>query len=131
MPLGPVNSDTYQFINGEMEDKEWSALLKDREDHEVALASNASNCDFDELSDADIDCLERVWKKFGHMDRFDLVKWTHDPGNIPEWEDPDGSSFLIPMRRIMKMLEIENAEEQVKIVEDHRRIAKLFHSLRG
>ncbi|MEJ0096259.1 MAG: Panacea domain-containing protein [Methylocella sp.] len=129
MPLGPVNSTTYRFINGEMEDQNWSEFLRDRSNHELSVTQAGSQSDWDELSDADIECLDRTWSRFGHMQPFELVNWTHDPANIPEWENPEGSSYLIPIRRILKMLMVANAEEHSKVVEDHRKITRLLESI--
>lgn len=128
MKLGPVNSTTYRFVNGEMEDSSWSEFLRDRANHSISMVPGADIHDWDELSDADIECLERVWKEFGHMDRFVLAQWTHD--NIPEWEDPGNSSYLIPVSRILRMLEIENADEHKSLIEDQRKIARVFETIR-
>ncbi|MGQ0652975.1 MAG: type II toxin-antitoxin system antitoxin SocA domain-containing protein [Betaproteobacteria bacterium] len=46
-----------------------------------------------ELSDADQEILEEVWKKFGRMDQWRLRDYTHR--HCPEWTDPEGS--MIPM----------------------------------
>lgn len=130
MPKGPVNSTTYRFINGESEDAGWSEFLRDREDHEVSATNQGMENGWDELSEADIACLEEVWKKFGTMNQWDIVKWTHNENNIPEWEDPDGSSYLIPLGRILKMLNVENAKEHEAILEDCSNINRVFASLK-
>jgi uncharacterized phage-associated protein len=130
MPRGPVNSTTYRYINGECEDPEWSEILRDRSNHMLSLKPNAPIRDWDELSDADIECLNAVWDKFGSMDRWDLVEWTHQRKNVPEWEDPNGSSSLIPLQRIMTMLELEDADKQADLVDQHRRLERIFASLR-
>ena len=45
MPLGPVNSKTYSYIQGEQEQDvaDWSAYLQDRENHMLALARDKDN----------------------------------------------------------------------------------------
>jgi hypothetical protein len=83
----------------------------------------------DELSDADVEVLDAIWDQFGHMDQWELVDWTHDPHNIPEWEDPQGSSQPIPLRRIMEALGIENAVEQERAVQDSRRASAFLSAL--
>lgn len=129
MPHGPVNSTTYRFINGEREDLGWSEFLQDRENHEVAAKADAADSGWDELSDADLQCLDKVWKDFGHMNQWDLVAWTHEKKNVPEWEDPEGSSSSIPMSRILTMLKIENAEEQEAALIEMRHFDKVFKSI--
>ena len=63
------------------------------------------------------------------MDPFVLRDWTHDPKNLPEWEDPNGSSFPIPIRRILQNLAVENADVHGHVIEDHRRINRLLANL--
>jgi hypothetical protein len=64
------------------------------------------------------------------MNQWQLVDYTHDRKNVPEWEDPNGSSNPIPLERIMTLRGIENADEQAALVEDHRHIDGVFNSLR-
>lgn len=131
MPHGPVNSVTYSHINGErdLDACGWSAFLEDRANHQLAVKSNVTDDDLDELSEADIQCLDAVWEKFGHMGKWDIVDWTHRRENVPEWEDPHGSSETIPLERIMSMVGVENAVAQSAMIDDHARIAHLMVKL--
>jgi uncharacterized phage-associated protein len=132
MPLGPVNSATYRHVNGEvdLEACGWSEFLEDRAQHQIGAKQNFSVEDLDELSEADIQCLEQVWSEFGEMHQWELVKYTHNRKNVPEWEDPNGSSNPIPLERIMTLLGIDNADEQAALVGDHQHIDRLLQSLR-
>ncbi|UXT64144.1 SocA family protein [Agrobacterium tumefaciens] len=133
MPHGPVNSTTYSHINGEHDLAAcgWSAVLEDKEHHQIALADPAITVDdLDELSDADLECIDAVWDQFGHMNQWDLRDWTHDPKNVPEWEDPTGGSNPIPLIRIMTALGMENATDLAEVVTDHRKVDRLFESVR-
>jgi uncharacterized phage-associated protein len=129
MRLGPVNSTTYRFVNGEEIDPAWTALLRDRANHEISAKPAALESDWDELSDADIQCLDKTWAKFGNFQPFDLVEWTHNPKNVPEWEDPNGSAYLIPMRRILTALGVSDVESHNRAIEDHRRLSRLLDSI--
>lgn len=114
MPHGPVNSRTYEYINGIYDPDEagWSAFLSDRENHTITLANiELAPKDLDELSDADLECADKVWDEFGHMTQWQLRDWTHDPHNIPEWEDPNGGSTIIPLQRILHAVGVPNADE--------------------
>lgn len=129
MPRGPVNSSTYRHLNGEVDLDAcgWSDFLEDRAEHQIGAKKNFSVEDLDELSEADIQCLEQVWEKFGEMNEWALVEYTHNRKNIPEWEDPHGSSNPIPLERMMTMLGIENADEQAALVEEYRRIDSVLN----
>jgi len=133
MPHGPVNSTTYRFINGEVPPEStdgWGEFLTDRNEHRVGLTNPQIDVDdLDELSDAEIAVLDDVWDQFGHMTEWQLVEWTHDPHNVPEWEDPKGSSAPIPLRRMMDALGIQNAADQEAFVRDHRRSAAYLKAL--
>lgn len=131
MPHGPVNSTTYSHINGEhdLEKCGWSEYLTDRANHEVSASGSISIDDLEELSDADIECLDRVWDRFGKMGKWEIRDWTHNPKNVPEWEDPKGGSIPIPLERMMKYLGIENIEDQIQTIDDHREIDELFDAI--
>ncbi len=131
MPHGPVNSFTYAHINGEydLDACGWSTYLEDRENHLVAVKNNISVHDLNELSEADIQCLDAVWEKFGNMDQWQLVEWTHDEKNIPEWEDPNGSSKIIPLERIMRVVGVKDSDAQVQLLKEHNEIEKLLKEL--
>lgn len=133
MPHGPVNSMTYRHLNGEMDLQAcgWSEVLEDRANHNIALAQpGVSEDDLDELSDADLACIEQVWSDFGHMDQWALVAWTHNPDNVPEWEDPNGGSQKIPYRRILQALGVDNPDELEEAMKAQREIDLAFELAR-
>lgn len=132
MKHGPVNSETYSMINGESDPtlNGWSDFLRDREDNNIALAhSGLTEADLDELSDADIEVLNDVWNRFGHMSKWQIRDWTHVQANVPEWEDPGSSAWAIPIERLMRHLNVPNVEEQATAVRDFARIDSLFNAL--
>jgi uncharacterized phage-associated protein len=129
MPQGPVNSTTLRFANGELEHLDWSKLIADRANHDLSATAEGQACDWDELSEAELQVLDKVWQDFGHMSQFALRDWTHDAANLPEWEDPNGSSTPIPLRRILQSLAVENAEAHSQAIEDQRQINQLLARL--
>lgn len=131
MPHGPVNSTTYSHIKGEYDvvRSGWSEFLRDREDHKIQAVKKLNAADCDELSDADIECLDDVWRRFGSHTPWGLVGWTHKHDNVPEWEDPKRSSRPIPLLRILSALKVEGAEDQAAIIEDMGNINALLDQL--
>ena len=85
--------------------------------------------DFDELSESDIEILEEIWQTFGGMNEDELSEWTHQPENIPEWQDPDGGSIPISLKTIMENVGVENVDEHyaqwVSLEADVKKIASL------
>jgi uncharacterized phage-associated protein len=133
MRHGPVNSSTYGHINGEydLDACGWSDFLEDREHHQIALARpDLALEDLDELSDADIACADAVWGRFGHMHHWQLRDWTHDPRNVPEWEDPNGGSAEIPLQRILHAVGVQNADDFLNVGKSFHAIDRVFEKAR-
>jgi uncharacterized phage-associated protein len=129
LPLGPVNSQSYDLAKGEAESEGWTTVLQDREEHQIGVKPGIVVDDLDELSEAETEILEDVWKQFGHMNQWQLVDWTHNPKNVPEWEDPGSSSNPIPLERLLMAVGIENAAEQAEFLRDQSAIDKIFADL--
>lgn len=104
MPDGPVASITLNFIDGENEEPVWSKFVSPRSGVEVSVAPDVSVEMLDNLSEADLEILDDLWKRFGSFDRYALRDWTHKKENIPEWTDPAGSSYSIPHRDVFEHL---------------------------
>ncbi len=126
MNHGPVNSMTYDYIKGCEEDRDnWEEFINDRTGHRVGLArENITEDDLGELSDAELAVLADVWRRFGHMNGFEIREWTHD--NCPEWEDPNGSSQSIPFARVLSHLGKSNVRELAAGIEAERTLDRLF-----
>lgn len=124
MPHGPVNSMTYEFINGDQEDDGWNEFITDREGHNVGLTNSISIDELDELSEAEISTLKEVWASFGHMEQYTIRDWTHK--NCLEWDDPHGSSNPIPYARVFKFLGKKNAELLEEKINESCSMAEIF-----
>jgi uncharacterized phage-associated protein len=121
MNHGPVNSMTYDYINGQAYSRDdWEAFVTDRANHEVGLSrQHFSDEELDELSRAELRTMRGVWEEFGGMNKWEIRDWTHD--NCPEWEDPHGSSNPIPYERVFKFLGKANADElEARVIEDRK-----------
>jgi len=100
MPHGPVLSNTLNLIK-DPESRhaspwhEWMVTRPSR--RSVAIRTNCA--DFDELSEFHIATIKSVFGKWGHLDQWQLENVTHE---LPEWEDPHGSSSTIDPKRILR-----------------------------
>jgi len=133
LPHGPINSETMDRMNGAFSDdaeaQEWLALLSDKADNKIGLTvEKISRDDLDELSDADIECANAVWEKFGHMSPWALREWTHD--HLPEWQDPGRGRRPITVLSLMRSVGVENAEEAARVSEGLKRIDAAFEMAR-
>lgn len=134
MKHGPVNSYTYDHIKGEVPpqyDGGWGDFVADREGHDVGLAFNEMTLDdLDELSDAEIETLDDVWNRFGGCDQWQLVDFTHDTNNIPEWTDPKGiGSRTIPLEDMMAAIGIAGHKEHAAEIESIDNAASFLKGL--
>ncbi len=121
LPHGPINSKAldmleqskyYFTFNNNSDSNLIKKFLDDKQDYDIPLQNNNITIDdLDELSEADIEILQEIWLEYGKMDRFELRDWTHQPENIPEWQDPKGSRSPILLKTIMEKVGVENVDE--------------------
>lgn len=82
----------------------------------------------DELSQADKYILDKVWAQFKDFDQFDLSDYTQDPKNCPEWEDPNGSSYPIDLKKLFASqgCQAEQVAQLAQQVQTKRNLETLF-----
>lgn len=128
MDHGPVNSITYECVNGAQSDNPaWSDFIDDRAGYQIGALIEVREKDLDELSRAEFAALQQTWAEFGHMDRYEIRDYTHQ--NCPEWEDPEGSSTPIPYERVFKFLGKSEALKLRDRVHVDREIDEFFAAL--
>lgn len=114
MDQGPVLSRTLDLINGSYPNNmmaDWEEWISGREHYQVERNRDVERSDLDFLSDADLEVLAAVWRRFGQMNQWELRDYTHQ--HLPEWKDPNGSSIPIAHTDIFIALgkELGEAEE--------------------
>lgn len=127
LPRGPVNHMTYQLAskrNGHP--SEWSRYLLSRGNgNDLAVRGSIRFDHLDELSEADIECLDAVWHEFGWMDEHVLCAWTHKAQNVPEWSDPAGGRKPIALADIMAALDVPDASLHAERIETRGSLKQL------
>ena len=78
----------------------------------LALRSQPAQKDYDELSESDIGILEKTFQNFGSMSPYEIRDFTHD---LPEYEDPQGTSAPISYSKILKALD-EYTDDEIKAI---------------
>ena len=125
MDHGPVNSGTYDMVNGVVgPHHDWESFIGPREGYNVAIARNLTDDDFDSLSVAEISVLSGIWDEFGHMSQYEVRDYTHR--HCPEWENPHGSSALIPYERLFRHLNNEYADQLAENILNVRELNYAF-----
>ena len=105
MPFGPVNTFTYNYMNGTapVRQEEWAAFMGPRDEHDLPLAPGIDLSKLDDLSRSDLAILEETWDLFSEIDnQFELAEWTHR--FCPEWRNPHGSSIPIEFATVFKKI---------------------------
>jgi len=101
MPHGPVLSRIYDQIKCEDQDMTdglaWYEYLTERQDREISLRN--PNFQTDELSDFERGILRDIHSEYGQHSPSTLRAMTHE---LPEYEDPDGSSLPIEPETILR-----------------------------
>jgi uncharacterized phage-associated protein len=116
MNRGPVLSRVLDLAtDGEDPDSPsiWASHISEPSGYEVHLESNAGQ---DELSQAEVELLEKVFQEHGNKSRWELVELTH---KLPEWKNPQGGAIPITYRDILKAggkteLEIAAIEDELE-----------------
>lgn len=109
MPHGPVLSMTLDCMNGFRVPASniWNSWVADRAGNHLGLADPSmirSTDDLRELSESDLEALNKVWEEYGHLSAIQLRDMTHNTTLCPEWEDPKGSSRPISMKRLLHFI---------------------------
>lgn len=132
LKLGPVNQTTLEYVNGDrLDENGWSRFVETRkkDSNEVSVSSDITLADLDELNQAELKLLDDIWAKHGQFTAFQIANWTHLPGNVPEWQDPDGRRLPIELIDILRAVNFPDPEAAIERIEDQRRIERSFGSL--
>ena len=87
LPHGPICSSTLNGINGSIHEQIRDDFVA-RNGNEIVAMKNFGRDSLDEISDAEIDIIESVWQRFGHMTASQLRNYTHE--NCPEYTETTG-----------------------------------------
>ena len=101
MKLGPVLSNVRDLIVWEQPRNQsdvWHHLIQKVGTYDVELKKAVEP---DSLSQRELDLIQEVAKKFGHMGKFQIAEYTH---TLPEWKKPgnDNSSSPLEYEDILK-----------------------------
>lgn len=116
MDKGPVVSRIFDLITDDHDPGEqsvWRTFISEPRNYCVSLLGEPGT---EELSEAEEELARQVFEQYGHKNRWELVRLSHD---LPEWTDPEGSAIPILYRDILKAgkktpSEIETIERQLE-----------------
>jgi uncharacterized phage-associated protein len=109
LPHGPIVSRVYDLIADEPDlssSQYWNDFIKTH-DYEVQLAKPTPS---ESLSQADMELVQEVFRRYGHLNQWQLRDLTHD---FPEWRNPNGGRLPIHYVDILRAVGREAEAEQV------------------
>lgn len=125
----PVSRITWEYLIGHRKDiLKWGYLITEPKDSIESgttisiLSSETSLDDLDELSDSDIDILEKIWKNFHKMELINIIEWMHE-----NFEEFNSDINLISYEIILASLGKENPYMIAKEIYSIQEIDSLFN----
>jgi uncharacterized phage-associated protein len=127
MKDGPVCSSVLNGINGNIDKDGWSSLVSLKDNKKVQPARRVIEREsLDELSDAEMDVLGNIWKRFGEMTSHQIRKWTHD--NCPEYKEVKSGRLPITYREMAEAVGESDPDHIEQEISYRRRVSSLFGS---
>jgi uncharacterized phage-associated protein len=133
MRFGPVLSRTKDCMDGfgdsELQDG-WDSWISDHANHKVSLTKeDFSEEKLDEVSDSEIELMDRVWDEHGGKDQWDLAEYTHT--HCVEWRNPGTSTLPIDYEDVLRANGAEDkaATASATQIRERQRVERLLHSL--
>lgn len=106
LPHGPICSGALNGIDGVIHKEIWDNYIA-RNGNIVVALRNFSRQDLDDLSEVDVDMVEAVWKRFGHMTASQVRNWTHQ--NCPEYTELNTGRLPISYKDVLDAAGSDNA----------------------
>jgi len=113
MPRGQVVSTIYDLIKGKAKREyqaSWDSLfIKDGYDLKFLVSNNLND---DELSEAEIEILKEIDKKFKKDSCKKIIDYIH---TLPEWQDPKGSSKPLSYEKVLKA--VHKSKKEIEYIQ--------------
>jgi uncharacterized phage-associated protein len=108
LPHGPICSSTLNGIDGAIHGHIWDDFMA-RNGNNIVAMKRFSREDLDEISDEEIDALEKVWAEFGHMSASQLRNYSHE--RCVEYIETTGR-IPIAYREVLEAVGVPEAEAE-------------------
>ena len=122
-PFGPTPSATYDMVRHPSKGRYWSSSFAAPQHNVIRLISPDTGVD--ELSQAEIDLVQEVFREFGHKSFGELRSYVHA---LPEFRDPGESSEPIGWDTLLRAVgwKGEDLEEIKRELEASAKFEKLI-----
>jgi len=97
LDYGPILSAVKNLMVEEPQQRSfWNDHISSPSKYQIELIDEAGS---DELSRAEENLVDEIFNKYRRMDRWQLIEKSHE---LPEWQDPQGSSIPIEIADILQ-----------------------------
>jgi uncharacterized phage-associated protein len=120
MKNGPVASAALNGLNGKLHKAFWGNWIKNKS-NKITAAKVRARDDFDNLSDADVEVLNAIWKEFGKYTTSQI--WQHVHTKCPEYQAVEQGRLPISYNDLLTALKKQNVEELEENIKMLRREA--------
>lgn len=126
LPHGPVLSNVLDRITNRDARSFWNRHIKVIQNYSVRMVFDPG---LDELSRQSLHILDKIDSEWHSFDQFQIRDWMH--ANLPEWEDPNGSSILIQPEAIFRAVGIDDNDVKQILAEEkqYQKEEELFAAL--
>jgi uncharacterized phage-associated protein len=118
LPNGPICSCTLKGIDGVIHTEIWDEFIA-RNGNIVVAVKRFLRDDFDEISDDEIDTLDKIWQEFGWMSASQIRNYSHE--NCPEYTEIESGRIPISYRDVLEALGDDAASEVDRDIAAFRR----------
>jgi uncharacterized phage-associated protein len=109
LPHGPICSSTLNGIDGAYPKSEWDEYIA-RNGNKTVATKKLNRDDLDEVSDAELDIVNDVWKQFGSFTASRLRNFTHD--NCSEYTDIARGRIPISYKEVLEATGTDSSDAE-------------------
>ena len=109
MPMGMVVSTTLDLVKNNKTIPQWNNSFETKN---FVVSVKGEYPRLKKLCIEDVEILERIYSKYGSFDQFQLAEITE---RVPEWKDPNGSSFPVEIKELL--ISMGKSEEDSERIE--------------
>jgi uncharacterized phage-associated protein len=117
MKDGLICSSALNGINGQLDHLIWSSYILKTDRKTIKPVGPLTPKDQDQVSKSDLDILDDVQKKFGHMTASQIRHWTHQ--NCTEYQKVLMGRRPISYRDIYAALKFDDPDKMAELVKEH------------
>ena len=125
LPNGPICSSTLHGVNGVIHEDLWDEYIA-RNGNIVVAVKSLERDDLDQVSDAEMEVVTEIWRKFSGMTASQIRNYTHE--HCPEYTETDRARVPISYLDIFEAL---GEKDAAIISDDISELVKLEGILEG